>query len=93
MPILIVFLALLLITLVFFLILSNAEKEKTEFFHVMAHKLRSQISAIKWYTELLSDKSVGTLNDKQKQYFNEIFKSSEKLNEIIDSLTPKKIKK
>ncbi len=89
MPIFIVFLALLLITLVFFLILSKAEKEKTEFFHIMAHKLRSPISIIKWYTELLSDKSVGTLNDKQKEYFNEIRKQEEKLNEIIDSLARK----
>lgn len=88
MPIFIAFIALLLITLIFFLILSKIEKEKIEIFYVMAHKLRSHISTIKWYTELLSDKSVGTLNDKQKKYLNEIFKSDEKLNDIIDSLTP-----
>lgn len=89
MSIFIVFLALLLITLVFFLILSRAEKEKNELFHMMAHKLRSPISTIKWYTEFLSDKSVGTLNDKQKKYFNQIYKASEKVNEIIDSLSQK----
>lgn len=80
---------LIILTIVFFVFLSKEEKEKTEFFHVMAHKLRSSISIIKWYTELLSDKSVGTLNDKQKEYFNEICKSSKKLNEIIDSLSRK----
>ncbi len=89
MALFIVFLALLLITLVFFLILSKIEKGKIEFFHVMAHKLRSSISIIKWYTELLSDKSVGTLNDKQKEYFKEIRKASKRLNEIIDSLSQK----
>jgi two-component system, OmpR family, phosphate regulon sensor histidine kinase PhoR len=82
----IVFLSLPLLTLVFFLILSRQEKEKTEFFHVMAHRFRSPISIIRWYVELLSDKSVGDLNDKQKMYLNEIFNSSEKLNETIDSL-------
>lgn len=87
MPIFIVFLALLLITLVFFLILSRQEKEKTEFFHVMAHKFRSPISIIKWYIELLSDDAVGTLNDKQKEYFAQIYKASERLNEDIDSLS------
>lgn len=92
MPIFIVFLALLILTLIFLLILSRKEKEKIEFFHVMAHKLRSPILIIKWYTELLSEKSVGTLNDKQKEYFNEICKSSEKLNEIIDSLSQEKDK-
>lgn len=87
MTIFIAFLGLLLITLVFFLILSKAEREKTEFFHVMAHRFRSPISIIKWYLELLSEKSVGNLNEKQKEYFTEIYNASEKLNETIDSLT------
>lgn len=86
MPIFIVFLALLILTLIFFLILSRKEKEKIEFFHVMAHRFRSPISIIKWYLELLSDKSVGNLNDKQRGYFTEIYNASEKLNETIDSL-------
>lgn len=89
MQIFIVALALLLITLIFFLILSRSEKEKNELFHVMAHKLRTHISTIKWYTEFLSDKSVGALNDKQKKYLNEIFKSAKLLSDIIDSLAPK----
>lgn len=90
MTIIIILIGLLLITLVFFLLLSKAEKEKIELFHKMAHKLRSPISTIKWYKELLSDDSVGTLNDKQKKYFNQIYKASEKLNEAIDSLAPKR---
>lgn len=77
---------LIILTVVFFLILSKLEKEKKELFHVMAHRIRSPISIIKWYAELISDKSVGTLNDKQKEYLNEIQKASEKLNETIDSL-------
>lgn len=56
----------------------------------MAHKLRSPISIIKWYVELLSDKSVENINDKQKQYFAEICKASKKLNETIESLAPKR---
>lgn len=86
MPLFIVFLALLLITLVFFLILSREEKEKVEFFHVMAHRFRSPISIVRWYIELLSDKSVGALNDKQKEYLSEIYKASERLTQTIESL-------
>lgn len=86
MTIFIAFLGLLLITLVFFLILSKIEREKIEFFHVMAHRFRSPISIIKWYLELLSNKSAGPLDDKQKEYFKEIYNASEKLNETIDSL-------
>lgn len=86
MPLLITFIGLLLITIVFFLILSREEKEKIEFFHVMAHRFRSPISIIKWYVELLSNKSVGNLNDKQSEYFMEVYNASEKLDETIGSL-------
>ena len=86
MQLIIAFIGLLLITLVFYLILSKQEKDKIEFFHVMAHRFRSPIAIIKWYLELLSDKSVGDLNDKQREYFSEIHKASERLNETIDSL-------
>src|SRR3990167_7843646 len=86
MPVFTLFLVLVLITLVFFLILSREEKDKIEFFHVMAHRFRSPISIIKWYIELLSDKSVGNLNDKQEKYFTEIYNASEKLTETIESL-------
>jgi signal transduction histidine kinase len=86
MTIFIALLGLLLITFIFYLMLLREGKEKIEFFHVMAHRFRSPISIIKWYVELLSDKSVGSLNDKQKEYFTEIYNSSEKLNETINSL-------
>ncbi len=86
MPIFTALLALLLITLIFFLILLKEEKEKKEFFHVMAHRFRSPISVVKWYVELLSKKSAGNLNNKQEEYFKEIYSASEKLNECIDSL-------
>jgi len=82
----ILFLALLSITLVFYLIIRREEKEKIEFFHVTAHKFRSPIAIIKWYLELLSKESVGNLNNKQKEYFAEMYNASEKLNEKIDSI-------
>ena len=71
MPILLI-IFLLITILILIVILRKRRKEKIELFHLMAHKLRSSISVIKWYTELLSDKSVGVLNDKQSKYFNEI---------------------
>lgn len=86
MTIFIVTTALLLMTLVFYLLLSREEKEKIEFFHVMAHRFRSPISIIKWYIELLSTDSVGNLNDKQKEYFTEIYDAGEKLNDTVESL-------
>jgi signal transduction histidine kinase len=54
--------------------------------HVVAHKFRSPISIIKWYIELVSDKSIGELNAKQKEYFTEISNATERLNESIESL-------
>jgi signal transduction histidine kinase len=54
--------------------------------HVVAHKFRTPISIIKWYIELVSDKSIGELNNKQKEYFAEISNATERLNESIESL-------
>ncbi|MBI2613998.1 MAG: HAMP domain-containing histidine kinase [Candidatus Levybacteria bacterium] len=86
MPLFLAILGLIIITIFFYIILSKQEKEKIEFFHVMVHRFRSPISIIRWYIELLSDKSVGNLNDKQEEYFTEIYNASEKLNETIESL-------
>jgi signal transduction histidine kinase len=80
------FSALLLITLIFFLVIFKKEKEKNLLFHIMTHRFRSPASVIKWYIELLSDKSVGNLNDKQKKYLSEIYNASDRLNETLDSL-------
>ena len=89
MELLIVFI-FILVSIIFYIVLSTLlskkEKEKAEFFHFMAHRFRSPISVTRWYIELILDKSTGTLNDKQKEYFDEIYKASEKLNETIDSL-------
>lgn len=82
----IIVLPLIILTIVFFIFLSGQEKEKNEFFHVMAHRFRSPISIIRWYVELLSAEAAGNLNDKQRKYFTEIYNASEKLNETIDSL-------
>lgn len=86
MQLFIVFSGLFLITLVFYLILSKQEKDKIEFFHVMAHRFRSPIAIIKWYLELSANESTESLNDKQREYYLEIHKASERLNETIDSL-------
>jgi len=87
MPLLVIFSGFILITLVFFLILSREQKEKNELFSILAHKLRSPIAIIRWYTELLSDESTGNLSRQQKQYLSEINTADEKLNEAICLLT------
>lgn len=73
-------------------VIHKKEKEKNELPHFMAHKIRSPISVIRWYMELLAKEPAGVINDKQKKYFSEIYKASQKLNEIIDSLLTTKTK-
>jgi signal transduction histidine kinase len=87
MPILIIttLLGLLLITVIFSSLLTKQEKEKNEVFHIMSHRFRSPVALIKWYMELMSYKSIENLTEKQKEYFDEIHKASEKINDTIDS--------
>lgn len=82
----VIFLIIILILIVVFALVVKKEKDKIDFFHFMVHRFRSPISIIRWYAELLSDSAVGNLNEKQKEYFAEIYKASEKLNETNDSL-------
>lgn len=64
----------------------EAEKVKNEFILVASHKLRTPLTAINWTTEMLKDESFGSLSKEQLQAMEEIMKSVERLNELIELL-------
>lgn len=62
------------------------DKAKTEFVSLASHQLRTPLSAIGWYSEMLTDGDAGKLNEKQQQYLLEITKGNKRMVELVNSL-------
>ncbi len=68
--------------------IKETDEIKTKFFSNITHELRTPLSSILGFTELLSSEHIGKLNNKQKEYINDIKISGVNLlgmiNEILD---------
>ncbi len=64
----------------------EVDRAKTEFVSLASHQLRTPLSAIRWYSEMLLSKYVGDLNEKQKQYVKEIYAGNLRMVELVNAL-------
>ncbi len=62
------------------------EKAKTEFVSLASHQLRTPLSAINWYGEMLLSGDAGKLSKDQHEYIREIFEGNQRMVELVDSL-------
>ena len=62
------------------------DKMKTEFISLTSHQLRTPLSAIKWFTELLNDSKESSLTTEQKEYVKNIGDSTERMIDLVNSL-------
>ncbi|MGI8500020.1 MAG: ATP-binding protein, partial [Hassallia sp.] len=63
-----------------------SSRAKSEFLATMSHELRTPLNAIMGLSQLLQQKIVGTLNDKQQEYVNYIYSSGEQLLALINDI-------
>ena len=63
-----------------------SSQAKSEFLATMSHELRTPLNAIMGLSQLLQQKIVGTLNDKQEEYVNYIYSSGEQLLALINDI-------
>lgn len=67
----------------------KVERMRSEFVSIASHQLRTPLTAISWYLEMLMDPTtVNNLTDEQKGYINQVFESNKKMiylvNELLD---------
>ena len=62
------------------------DKAKTEFVSLASHQLKTPLSAVNWYTEMLMDQDVGPINDRQKEFLKEIHEGNQRMVKLVNSL-------
>ena len=62
------------------------EKLKTDFITLSSHQLRTPLSAIKWFVEIMLTERMGKLNKKQEEYLKEIQRSNERAIALVNDL-------
>ena len=62
------------------------DQAKTELVSLASHQLRTPLSAINWYAEMLIGQEVGTLTDKQKEYLQALSDANHRMIELVNSL-------
>src|SRR5262249_23493237 len=66
--------------------LEVASQHKSEFLANMSHELRTPLNAIIGFSEVLSERMFGELNDKQEEYLKDIYASGTHLLSLINDI-------
>lgn len=62
------------------------DSAKTEFVSLASHQLRTPLSAINWYTEMLLSEDAGAITDMQREYLGEVSRGSRRMVELVNAL-------
>lgn len=62
------------------------DEAKSGFISVASHQLRTPLTSIRWYSEMLLSEDAGPLNESQKDFMNEIHGGAQRLYQTVDLL-------
>src|SRR5262249_60909757 len=66
--------------------LEAASRHKSEFLANMSHELRTPLNAVIGFSEVLSERMFGELNEKQEEYLRDIYASGQHLLSLITDI-------
>lgn len=64
----------------------EVDRAKTEFVSLASHQLRTPLSSINWYSEMLLAGDGGRLNEEQASFVKEIYTGNQRMVELVNSL-------
>lgn len=62
------------------------DRQKTEFVSVASHQLRTPLTSIKWFLEMMIDGDLGKLSEEQIETLKQIFESNERMIDLVNKL-------
>jgi PAS domain S-box-containing protein len=62
------------------------DKAKTEFVSLASHQLKTPLTMINWYSEILLDNSLGKINEEQKKHLNAIYNGGKRLVSLVNAM-------
>ncbi len=66
--------------------IKRLERIKTEFVSVASHQLRTPLTAMNWYLEMMLAGDTGKLSDQQKDYLEEVYRGSNRMVSLVNDL-------
>jgi two-component system sensor histidine kinase VicK len=62
------------------------DKAKSEFVSLASHQLRTPLTTVSWYTEMILNGDVGVVTPSQKKYLEEIYQGNQRMIELVNTL-------
>lgn len=64
----------------------DIDRAKTEFVSLASHQLRTPLTTISWYTELILGTDSGNLTDEQRNYLEVIYQGNRRMIDLVNAL-------